>query len=617
MAAPASEQPSVVAPRARKPRLGPFPISVTLAVSIGVLVAIAVVSVLAIQWSTSRRNTLDLVNVITALVVEGIEDEIDGHLRPAARQARFISRLIADGTYELSDKEALTDLLRGALSGMPQIAAIVVYNMEQQAVGVRRRPRGGTEAFERDRRGDPEVRQATEEMKAAKEAFWGKLFVSPGGFTIINLRQPLRRDGRLIGFMVVAITIRNLSKIVAEAGESFAGTAFVLYGSDHVLAHPLLASGDVQMAETQPVFPLASFGDVVLASLWQGKPTRFLSQSEDQEVIGVQYDVAGEEYLALYKWTRTYGATPWAIGVWYRFDNIDTELRRLAFSGLAGVAVLVFAILAAILLGRFLARPIQEAATGAARVGELELERVERLPSSVIRELDDQSRAFNTMLASLRSFETYVPRSLVQRLIHLGEEQAVGSEERELTLMFTDIVGFTPMSERLPAGQVADFLNQHFAHLGRCIEAEAGTIDKFIGDAIMAFWGAPEEQSDTALRACRAALAMAEALAADNEKRQAAGLAPVRMRIGIHTGPVVVGNIGSPGRINYTVVGDTVNAAQRLESLGKELDRGDAATILVSEATAAALGPGFTLEHAGAFAVKGRTRELDVYRLVP
>ncbi len=617
MAAPASERPSIAAPRKAKPRLGPFPISVTLAVSIGMLVAVAVVSVLAIQWSTSRRNTLDLVNLITELVVESIEDEIDGHLRPAVRQARFLGRLFEQGDYELSDKKALTDLLRGALSGVPQIAAVVVYDMEQQAVGVRRQPRGGTEAFERDRRGDPEVRQAAEELKAAEEAFWGELFVSPGGFTIINLRQPLRRDGRLIGFMVVAITVRNLSKIVAEAGESFEGTAFVLYGKDHVLAHPLLASGDVQMAETQPVFPLASFADVVLASLWQGKPTRFLNQSAEQEVIGVQYDVAGDEYLALYKWTHAYGTTPWAIGVWYRFDNIDTELRRLAFSGLAGVAVLVVAILAAILLGRFLARPIQDAATGAARVGELELERVERLPSSVIRELDDQSRAFNTMLASLRSFETYVPRSLVQRLIQLGEEQAVGSEERELTLMFTDIVGFTPMSESLPAGEVAHFLNDHFAYLGRCIEAEAGTIDKYIGDAIMAFWGAPEEQRDTAVRACRAALAMAKALGVDNDRRRAEGLAPVRMRIGVHTGPVVVGNIGSPGRINYTVVGDTVNTAQRLESLGKELDRGEAATILVSEATAAALGPDFTLEHAGAFAVKGRTRELDVFRLVP
>ena len=205
----------------------------------------------------------------------------------------------------------------------------------------------------------------------------------------------------------------------------------------------------------------------------------------------------------------------------------------------------------------------------------------------------------------------------MRRIISRGEDEAVTSDERELTLLFTDIVGFTPLAESQPASEVAAFLNHHFALLGSCVEAEGGTIDKYIGDALMAFWGAPEPQADTAQRACRAALAMARAVAEDNERRSALGAEAVRVRIGIHTGAVVVGNIGAPGRINYTVVGDTVNTSQRLEDLGKQLDRGEPVTILISAATATQLGGDFAIEPAGSFTVKGKSMDLPVYRLLP
>jgi class 3 adenylate cyclase len=154
----------------------------------------------------------------------------------------------------------------------------------------------------------------------------------------------------------------------------------------------------------------------------------------------------------------------------------------------------------------------------------------------------------------------------VTRLIRAGDAGTIRPEARELTVMFTDIAGFTAMSETRPAPEVADFLNEHFALLGACVEAEGGTVDKFIGDALMAFWGAPETQTDTAPRACRAALAIARAVDADNARRTAAGRPAIRIRIGLHSGPVVVGNVGWPGRINYTIVGDTVNTCQRLEA---------------------------------------------------
>jgi class 3 adenylate cyclase len=171
------------------------------------------------------------------------------------------------------------------------------------------------------------------------------------------------------------------------------------------------------------------------------------------------------------------------------------------------------------------------------------------------------------------------------------------------------------MSERLPAAEVARFLNEHFSLLAGCVEAEEGTIDKYIGDALMVFWGAPDIQEDHALRACRAGLAIAEAMAADNAERQADGRPAARIRIGIHSGPVVVGNIGAPGRINYTIVGDTVNTCQRLEALGRDFDRGEAATVLVSEAVATVVGGTLAVEPVGSYEVKGRSERVQAFRL--
>ena len=168
----------------------------------------------------------------------------------------------------------------------------------------------------------------------------------------------------------------------------------------------------------------------------------------------------------------------------------------------------------------------------------------------------------------------------------------------------------------LPADQTAALLNHHFGILAREIEAEGGTIDKFIGDALMAFWGAPDPQPDHAARALRAARGVAQALARDNAARRAAALAAIRIRVGVHSGPVVVGNIGAPKRMNYTVVGDTVNTAERIEQLAARFDDGADATIMVTHAAVQAARSEAGLSPAGVFDVKGRVGGVRVYRLV-
>ena len=154
--------------------------------------------------------------------------------------------------------------------------------------------------------------------------------------------------------------------------------------------------------------------------------------------------------------------------------------------------------------------------------------------------------------------------------------------------------------------------------IGKEVDAAGGTIDKYIGDSVMAFWGAPADDPEHAVHACRAALAIAATFEADNRRRAKKGYRPVRLRIGIHTGPVVVGNVGAPGRINYTLIGDTVNAAQRLEQLGKEVvneaPNEPDVIVLASAATVAELPADIPRQALGELLLRGMG-EFEVFRL--
>ncbi|WP_420336923.1 adenylate/guanylate cyclase domain-containing protein [Roseibium sp.] len=169
----------------------------------------------------------------------------------------------------------------------------------------------------------------------------------------------------------------------------------------------------------------------------------------------------------------------------------------------------------------------------------------------------------------------------------------------------------------MSASETAAFVNHHLSLLGAEITRLDGTIDKYVGDSVMAFWGAPDHLDNPADPAARAALAMAAAIRADNLERERRNEPPVRIRIGLHMGPLIVGDIGAPGRVNYTVIGDTVNAAARLENLGKEIDAEADVIILASGEIARGLGSEIRQHPIGPQMVKGKSEPIDVVRLMP
>jgi adenylate cyclase len=213
-----------------------------------------------------------------------------------------------------------------------------------------------------------------------------------------------------------------------------------------------------------------------------------------------------------------------------------------------------------------------------------------------------------------RAFQRYVSPDVVDQLVDNPAALAFGGEVRDLTVLFTDIRDFTTYTERHPPQEVVHTLREYLTAMADQVIANKGTLDKFIGDAVMAIFGAPVRYPDHALRACRAALAMIDQLEKLQAKWVAEGREPFRMGIGINTGEMVVGNLGSEQLFDYTVVGDGVNLGARLESLNKEYST--KRHIIISESTYEAARDAIEVRRLGEVLVKGKTRPVVIYELL-
>jgi class 3 adenylate cyclase len=208
-----------------------------------------------------------------------------------------------------------------------------------------------------------------------------------------------------------------------------------------------------------------------------------------------------------------------------------------------------------------------------------------------------------------KAFALYLPPSEVERMIATDVMPKLGGEARTVSILFTDLASFAGVSEFLDPAQLAAALNSYFAALTDIVEQHGGIVDKFIGDAVVAIFGAPLEDPDHALNAVRAALAIRTASPDAARDLARSDGRPPATRIGVNTGPVLIGNIGSPRRFNYTAMGDAVNLASRLEGVNKRYGT----LVLVSDTTAEACGDAIVLREIDTVAVKGRERPVTLH----
>ena len=300
------------------------------------------------------------------------------------------------------------------------------------------------------------------------------------------------------------------------------------------------------------------------------------------------------------------------IGILVPNDDLLEGITQLRLHILAATLITLLAALAySFLLARSYSRPLEALAAQSRRISDLDFQTDAKIEAKLF-EFKQLSEAQSQSLAALQSFSRYVPIEIVKELMAKGEVARIGGHTETLTILFTDIAGFTNISEAMSPEALTNHLAGYFQAMIDALHHHGATVDKIVGDAIIAFWGAPTAMPDQTDRALKAVLECRDTLKTLNQTWGAQGLPELPTRFGLATGPVVVGNMGAPTRLAYTVLGDTVNLASRLEGLNKVYGT----SILVDIGTQQAGGDAFAMRHLDRIIVVGKTQATDIFELL-
>jgi adenylate cyclase len=573
--------------------------------------------------------------------------ELSGHLaREAMHQSlRFLepavpyveqNRLeVSSGRLDLSDEKALLRHLKAALESHPSFtwssfgrADGTYFTVWHDDTGTlrteirRSHPSGPTEveSYVWRSEGDPEIDKRTQSdyqplkrpwyLAAASDdhdlGHWGQpyLFASNHHPGVIYSRREVV-DGVVRGVWTAEWELSHLDDFLARLRVIERGLVYIVTPEGDVVGHPLghqIVSDATTGAER--LRHVDEYADPVLKNAFEGWKKRGggTSHLETHNLL-----VAAEPFPAEM-------GIPWVVLVVVPADTVFGPLwLSLTRDGLIAAFTALLALGLGVWFSTRVSQALIELAGEMGRVGQFDLtERPLLGTRSSVREVNVMTTAFESMKASLRSFAKYVPAQVVGELLRSGQEARLGGQKQQLSVLFCDVAGFTSISERMTPDALVDALGEFLHSASGAVMSQAGTVDKFIGDAVMAFWGAPQPQEDHALRACRAALDLQHRSRELAKRFVAAGRPAFNCRIGINTGDALVGNIGAPDRLNYTAMGDAVNVASRLEGLNKAYGT----TLIVGETTANRVKEQLELRLLDYVAVKGRGQAMAVYELI-
>jgi adenylate cyclase len=325
----------------------------------------------------------------------------------------------------------------------------------------------------------------------------------------------------------------------------------------------------------------------------------------------IRFDVDGESYFGRAERGGT-GFDHMFISLAIRDEVMmapaQAILNKLLIVSATSVVLGVFIVL---LAARSMARPLTLATGDIRRVLQFEFGHTARKQSR-IAEIRELARALDTLELALSNFMRYVPMDLVRGIIGRKLSAELGGVRQPVSVLFTDVAGFTPIAEALDPEEVMEKTTRYFSGIGQELLRSGATIDKYIGDSVMAFWNAPASQDDHAALSCLGALRAARRVDILNDLFVEEGGQPMRTRFGLHTGEAVVGNVGSVDRMNYTALGHTVNVASRIEKLNKRYGT----TVLVSEAVRDAAGDQFVFRFIDSAIPEGAHEVIRLYELL-
>lgn len=607
---------------------------VNVGIAVSLLVAFAIGAstfvVHSLWWTTARGNSRMLAAEINSQIADTVRIEVGLTLQSAEAAWAAVRTIFVQNVIETRQADKREFVFLSQLQAQPNISWIMFGWEDGDLFAAHRRGDAGLEMIEIDdeirnrmKRTDRyifipgdiqfEERMFTPTTYDPRTTRWFRDYIGADGPDWVDARDlpgvrkdayafagPVDVNRKRQGVLAVVIETDRLSRFLGTLRPGEFGAAFILDADGKVIAAPDANADEITPARMGegPHFEVATMaGEQLLGPsstrTGAGATIRIVSD-------GVPYAVALTP-LGFYGW-RVATVIPESAFL----SGIDRTLMRLVY-------VLIGAVLAATglaiwLVRRVVSTPLARIVDDLNKVERFDVEQIARRKSK-LSELADLSAATANMAAGLSAFRKYLPADLVRMLVAEGISTRPGGSMKQISVLFCDVAGFTGLSERMGT-DIIPLMEEYFSAASAAVTRNRGTIDKFIGDGLMAFWGAPRLDEEHAENACRAALGLVSAVAATGIKDDAGR--PLRIRLGLNSGEALVGNIGSEERLNYTAMGDVVNVASRLEGANKTYGT----TILIGPATRQAAGSKIVVRELDTIAVFGRAEGLVVFELI-
>jgi adenylate cyclase len=434
---------------------------------------------------------------------------------------------------------------------------------------------------------DPRVRPWYVNAKQVRHIYWTDPYLYLyGNQKAISILNPIIVNDSFIGVAGIDLSFNTLSHFLTSLKVGKTGIACIV-------------DKDGNLIEPQGT-PFKSLIQYAFAEFSKAKVDKLIIKYEGTKYL-VGFDLLPESF-----------EKEWYVAVIIPMSDFFTELFNAEKKII--IVSIILLIISSVLIYYFakkISSPIVEISKEITEITHLDFSHEKRISSNII-EIKILDAATALLSSAMRSFAKYLPKEVVRLLLSRGKEIELSGEKKEITVLFTDIQGFTTIAEALDTEELMVLLEEYFDLLSKIILTHQGTIDKYIGDSIMAFWGMPIENKDHALLTCKAALACCRAVEQLNAKRREKGMPEFITRIGISAGTAIVGNIGTEQRMNYTVIGDIVNTAARLQTVNKIYHT----SIIINEALHDKIKELFLTRPLDNVEVKGKTTKLTIFELI-
>jgi adenylate cyclase len=595
------------------------------------LTIITVGSISTNFYLRSRNAVLELSDDVIREVTDKIILTTTHYLEVPANQTRTFSKLVTDANI-MNIHEKMWEYMWEQLLIMPQVQAYFLADTNGSYVQVRREPELATRYIDRSQEQpverwfyrdtdyqvtrtmervptfDPRVRPWYLNTEADRKIYWTDVYVfttaqTPG----ISATYPVLNDNDGLSVVVCAnMPLHSISDFLAEQRVSENGLVFIINEKYEVMAYP---------DQSRTIIKDSTTGDlrlVLVEELGEDFITDAYLNYKEHKKAKFTSTTDGKNYVVnIIPFPKSFVSRWQIVVIVPESDLLGSVNLTLLWALVSALAIFIASLFAIYLITANITRSIVALAQRTDKIRHFHLDEFEMVQSN-IKEIDLMSSALLKATQGLQAFGKYVPAALVRQLIQRDKQVRLGGERAELTIFFSDIRAFTSISERMQPEELMIHLSQYFNYLSQIIMSEHGTIDKFIGDAIMAFWGAPVKLDNGPELACRAALRCQNRLRPLNREWKANGIPIFHTRMGIHTGETIVGNLGSNERMNYTIIGDNVNLTSRLEEANKLYGT----HIIISESTYRYVSDKFLIRPLDVVTVRGRKEPVKIYDLV-